>query len=89
MQGLIEEFSNVSIRAPALSSSNAKSTCSFMLPLVDPKTFTFHRSGKSGDGLGSEVSTGHARYVIKKRKGKEEECEQGTMDTPPGKQTVE
>lgn len=34
------------IRAPALSSSNQKETCSFMLPVVDLKRFTFHRSGK-------------------------------------------
>ena len=59
VQGLIEQWSNVSIRAPALSSSNTKLTCSFMLPFVDLQPFTFHRSGKGG--FGSDVETGHVR----------------------------
>jgi len=33
-----------------------------------------------GFGLGSDVETGHVRYVIKKIKGESEELEQGTMD---------
>lgn len=32
-----------------------------MLPVVDLKRFTFHRSGKGGFGLGSDVEAGHAR----------------------------
>ena len=61
VQRLIEQWSNVSIRAPALSSSNKKETCSFMLPVVDLQRFTFHRSGKGGFGLGSDVEAGHVR----------------------------
>jgi len=32
-----------------------------MLPVVDLQRFTFHRSGKGGLGLGSDVETGHVR----------------------------